>query len=193
MEKTFFARGKRSNVYLVTSNKKKYILKEELTKNKTGQIKNEIYWLKKLNKYKIGPKLKEEHDTYFICEYIKGKRIIEFLEKSNSKEIKKVLKEVLNQCFILDKLKVDKKEMTNPYKHIIMDKKPVMIDFERCKLTNKPSNVTQFLQFITSKKIEDILKKKDINIDKDKIITLSRNYKKTYSKKEFERILKLIS
>lgn len=193
MEKTFFARGKRSNVYLIALNKKKYILKEELTKNKTGQIKNEIYWLKKLNKHKIGPKLKEEHDTYFICEYIKGKRIIDYLEKAKSSEIKKVLREILEQCFTLDKLKVDKKEMTNPYKHIIVDKKPVMIDFERCKLTNKPSNVTQFLQFLTSKKIEDILKKKDINLDKNEIITLSRNYKKTYSKKEFEKISKLIT
>lgn len=191
--KIFFAKGKRSNVYLVSINKKKYILKEELTKNKKGQIKNEVYWLKRLNKYNIGPKLKEASDNHFICEYVKGERIIEYLEKAKANEIKKVLKEVLNQCFTLDKLKVDKKEMTNPYKHVIIDKKPVMIDFERCKLTLKPSNVTQFLQFSTSKRIEEILKKKNIILDKDKIIKLSKDYKETYSKKGFENIINTIN
>ena len=70
MKKTFFAKGKRSNVYLVEINKKPYIIKQESTKNKKGHIKNEIFWLKKLNKYGIGPKLKKAGEDYFICELI---------------------------------------------------------------------------------------------------------------------------
>ena len=50
--------------------------------------------------------------------------------------------------------------MHNPLKHIIIDAKnmPVLIDFERCYETEKPHNVTQFVDFI-GKRQKLLLKK----------------------------------
>ena len=92
----------------------------------------------------------------------------------------------------LDKLKINKKELTNPYKHIIINKKIVMIDFERCYFTDKPKNVSQFCQFLMSKKVKEIFMKNKININKNKLIRILKVYKKSYSEKYFENVLRLI-
>ena len=105
-------------------------------------------------------------------------------------KVKKVLIDILKQCKVLDKLKVNKLEMHNPYKHIIIGKKIVMIDFERCYKTLKPKNVSQFCQFLISRNIKKVLDKKKIKIDKRKLIKLVKKYKESYNEKDFRNILR---
>jgi len=87
---------------------------------------------------------------------------------------------------------INKTELTNPYKDILITEKnnAVLIDFERCRMTEKPHNVTQFLQYIARNK--EVLGKKGIIVDKEKLISLGRNYKEKFDKKSFERILKIM-
>ena len=185
------AKGHRSIVYLTNYKGKKAIKKVERKDiSALNRIQNEIFWLKKLNKFKIGPKIYSFGKNYFICEYIEGHRIIPYLE--NCKKPIKVIKEILKQCRTLDKLHIDKKEMSNPYKHIIIIRnKPLMIDFERAKFSLKPSNVTAFFSFLTSGKILTILNKKKIEIDIDKLKPLLQKYKKSYFDEDFEELLRI--
>ena len=94
------------------------------------------------------------------------------------------MENVFLQLLKLDELKINKFELTNPYKHIIVNKKdlPVMIDFERARFTEQPKNITQFLQYISSNNIKQILQKKKIIINKDKVKELSKKYKQCYDK-----------
>lgn len=180
--KKFFARGKRGFIYTGYLGKKKIVVKEKNPSSLAlGRIKNEANFLTLLNKYKIGPKLIKSSDKFIVYEFVKGDFILDFIEKNNKKRIIEVLKEVLKQCFILDKLRINKLEMHHPVKHIIIDKKPVLIDFERCYYTKSPKNVTQFCQFLFS--ISDLLKKKGIKLNKEKIVKSLKEYKKDYSKR----------
>ena len=180
--KKFFAKGKRGFIYTGYLGRKKIVVKEKNPSSfALGRIKNEAEFLKLLNKYKIGPKLIKSSDKSIVYEFVKGEFILDFIEKNNKDKIMKILKEVLNQCFILDKLRINKLEMHHPVKHIIIDKKPVLIDFERCYYTKSPKNVTQFCQFLFS--ISDLLKEKKIILNKEKIIYLLKEYKKDYSKR----------
>lgn len=190
MRKKFLAKGCRANVYLVKVKGKDFVLKEE--KKGLGTINHEADWLKVLNKYKIGPKLIKKDSGWFICSYVKGKRVLDYIEKCSSEKAVKVLAAVLLQCRTLDKLKVSKEEMHNPYKHIIVNRSVKMIDFERCHYSSKPKNVTQFLQFIASSKLSLLLKEKGIIYDKKKLISLSKKYKKSYAEKDFKSILSYI-
>jgi len=187
------ARGKRSVVYLCRLNGKLAVKKVEKENiQAVNRINNEVFWLKKLNKFKIGPRLYSFKKNYLVCEYINGKNIIPYLESVKNPE--KVILEVLKQCRRLDKLNADKKEMTNPYKHIIVrNNKPVMIDFERTKFSEKPQNVTAFFQFLTSSRINKILIKKQITLNKNKLLNLLKEYKKTYSEKDFKNLIKNLS
>ena len=102
-----------------------------------------------MNKHNIGPKLYSCNEEHVEMEYIDGTLITDYIGQESKRNIKKVFKEVLAQCRTLDKLSINKYEMHHPIKHIIIrNNKPIMIDFERCKKTIKPKNVTQFCEFI---------------------------------------------
>jgi len=189
-DKEYLAKGKRSVVYRGIFKGKEAVLKIKKKTAPPGIIQNEAKWLKKLEKYGIAPKLYKEGKDYMICEFVKGKRIMEWLKEHNKTEIKKILRDILKQCRILDKLKVNKKELQRPVKHIIIKKTAKMIDFERCKETMHPKNVTQFCQFLTSKNMQKILEEKNIKIDKNKLIKILQRYKKKQTEKNFKEILK---
>lgn len=188
------AKGHRGFIYTGRLNKKKIVIKQQRQdKPVVGRIANEARWLKLLNRHKIGPKFLYFEDNYFVYEYVSGENIILYLQNGDKAGIKKVLTEIFNQCFELDKLKINKEEMHNPYKHILVkNNKPTMIDFERTHITDKPKNVTQFCQFITSKKILNILKEKGFKFNRTQITTAAKNYKKEINKENLKEILEII-
>ncbi|MDD5253549.1 MAG: hypothetical protein PHG05_00390 [Candidatus Nanoarchaeia archaeon] len=188
--KKVFSKGKRSVIYVGYFNNQKVAIKKvNKRKEIEHSIKNEAIFLKILNKHKIGPKLIYSKNNYVVYGFVEGEFIENFFENSTKRSILVVIKKIIYQCYVLDKLKINKLEMHHPYKHILINKNKVtMIDFERAYFTEKPKNVTQFLSYLISKKISLILKKKGININKNNIIKISKQYKKDYSKKSLNKI-----
>ncbi|MEK6934687.1 MAG: hypothetical protein AABW46_02305 [Nanoarchaeota archaeon] len=176
-----FAVGKRTKVYKFFS----FIVKVKKSDSEAiGRVRNEGIWLKRLNEYGIGPKLYYFNDKFLVYRFVKGLEILDFFKKAILEEKKEVMMEVLRQCRVLDKMKVDKFEMHHPMKHILVSDKVVMIDFERCKYGEKPKNVTQFCQFMNRcyKKVNDFELKK-----------ILKKYKKSYSDESFNEIVGLFS
>lgn len=194
-----FTKGHRGIIYTGALRNKKVAVKLERKDIKARKrIRNEVKWLKVLNKKGIGPKLiynKYNKDNYFVYDFIEGEFILDNFVRNNKRNIIKIIKDVFNQLYIMDKLKINKEEMHHPLKHIIIDKnknnKPVLVDFERCHKTKKPKNVTQFCQFIISNNTTSILRNKNIEIDKNKIIDSAKIYKKDSNKNNLNRILNL--
>lgn len=187
MIKKLFAKGKRGLIYTADFRGKKVVIKEKNPSSLAeGRIKNEGVILKKLNKYKIGPKLIKTGKNYVMYEFVNGDFILDFAEKNNKEKIIEILKNILNQCFILDKLKINKLEMHHPVKHIIIGKKPVLIDFERAYETENPKNVTQFCQFILQ-----YSKALKLNIKKDIFIEKVKEYKKNKTERNFNKLLNM--
>src|SRR3989338_9578725 len=119
----FLAKGKRSKVYVGFLKKKKVAAKV----SKRAEIEEK--WLRLLNKKKMGPKLIKVEKDKLIYEFVEGKRIGDCLKDKN---IKIILRKVLKQCRILDRLKINKKELVNPYKHItIKENKGRIINLKR--------------------------------------------------------------
>ncbi|MBW3023345.1 methyltransferase [Candidatus Woesearchaeota archaeon] len=188
-----FTRGQRGVIYTGIYRNKKVAIKTQRPDVKVETIENEAKCLKILNKNKIGPKVVLSGKDYFVYEFVEGEFIEDFVEKTKTKKvITEILKEVMMQCRTLDKLEYNKEEMHHPYKHIIIgkDKKPVLVDFERCRKTKDPKNVSQFCQYLISGKMKHLLEEKGIIIDKKKIIELAKKYKKDFSEKNFGLILK---
>ncbi|MDD4878091.1 MAG: hypothetical protein PHO02_03585 [Candidatus Nanoarchaeia archaeon] len=204
----YFARGQRSFVYRLKYKGKEAAAKvERADRDAICRASNEAKWLKLLNKKKIGPKLLLEGSDFILVEFVEGKRILEFAETAEKEELSKALLDVMMQCRALDKINVSKEEMHNPWKHIIVGKKPaispgskppfssvkkaVMIDFERCHYDIHPKNVTQFCQFLMSKKQYALLETKGIKFEKEKAIALLKQYKT--GRDVFEELLKSVS
>lgn len=168
----FLAKGKRSKVYAGFLKKKKVAVKI------SNRAKIEGNWLRLLNKKGIGSRLIKVEKDKLIYEFVDGKRIGDCLK---NKDAKIIIKKVLKQCRILDKLKINKKELVNPYKHILINKnKVIMIDFERCHKVKKGKNVTQFCEYLMRNKI----------VKRKRLIPLLKRYKEKQSDINFEKILK---
>lgn len=189
----FLAKGKRGIVYLKESNGKKLVVKKENPESTAiNRINHEANILQEVNKLGIGPRYISHTKDELVMEFVEGKRIDEFVKKSDKNQIRKIIKEILNQCFILDKNQISKEEMHHPYKHILIGKKIVMIDWERAHKTLKPNNITQFCQYLTSSNFGQTLKEKGIKINKKEIIQLSKEYKESINKENLRNIIKLI-
>lgn len=184
-------KGHRGLIFTGNYHNKKVAIKAQRLELKVRTVDREALIIKKLNRYKLAPKIIMKGHNYFIYEYIPGEFIIDYLEHSSKSETENLLLEVLRQCRILDKIHITKEEMTNPYKHVIVNKKVVLVDFERAHFDLKPTNISQFSQYIMRN--HDLLNKKGIRIDKEKLIRLTKHYKNNQSNENYSKIKNLIS
>ena len=153
---------------------------------------NEAKLLKTANKIDIGPKFIKNSKNFLIMEYIEGEKIIDWVKKpeKKSEEICSVLNNILRECYLLDSIGLDHGELSTIDKHVIIGKnKNTIIDFESSSTDRKPSNVTGATQAILiGTGLAKIIQKKVKLPTKSKIISLTREYKKNPTLKNFENI-----
>ena len=169
----YLALGKHSTVLEGKINSKKFIIKIGLEKD----IQIETLFLEKLKSKPYVPKIFKYTKIYVIREKLEGTLINEFFHLASKKEIIEVLDNIFEITYDLDKLKINKSEMTNPYKHIYIDKKlkVSMIDFERCLYTDKPRNTTQFIQYLN--RFTTLFKEKGFELDNKALIQIGKTYR----------------
>ncbi|HLD40243.1 MAG TPA: HemK2/MTQ2 family protein methyltransferase [Candidatus Nanoarchaeia archaeon] len=203
----YFAEGKRGIVYTAQFDKSLVIKKQVPVKKRTitvaikvkkkeskaaDAITSEVFWLKALNERAIGPKMLFSGEDYVAYEFAEGVYIEEWLAQASKENIQAVLKSVFQQCYVMDKLQVNKEEMHHPLKHIIVDQEAnaTLIDFERCYESEKPHNVTQFADFVGKQR--PLLVKKGFKFELKELREAAAEYKEKYAAKEFEKILGLV-
>ncbi|MBN1503191.1 methyltransferase [Candidatus Woesearchaeota archaeon] len=190
-----FDKGKRGLIYSAKLKTQKVAVKiKKLSSDAGNTVQNEVHFLKILNKSGIGPELILFSKDFLCYKFVEGQFILDFIEKETRKLIKNIIWNILEQCFAMDQLAINKFEMSHPEKHILIDKsrKVTLIDFERARHTENPKNVTQFCDFLISKYVSGLIKAKGIRINKNKVIPLARRYKHNKDRKSFEKILNLI-
>ena len=137
---------------------------------KEGQI------LKVVNQYGIGGKLFLTGEDFVAYEYIEGIHLNKVLNEENFKIL---INQLLDQAYILDKLKIDKGEMHKPYSNVLVDDnlKIYLIDFERAIKSLKPKNVLNLVQFITRGKERN-----------EELMNILREYKENQSEENYNKI-----
>lgn len=186
---SYFAHGRRGVVLVGRYRGKKVAVKIKRKESEAvGKIANEARWLKKLGKHHIGPHLVFSGTEFVVYDFVEGDFILGFIQKNKKEKIGKVLVNALRQCFTLDQLRVTKEEMHRPLKHIIVKgTTPTLIDFERAHKSDKPKNVTQFVQFLCV--IAPELRKKGFSIDVSGLRRLALYYKHHPDRKHFDDIV----
>ena len=187
----YLTKGKRGLIFTGECKNRKVAIKAENPRSGAiERISNEANFLKKLNKKGIGPKLLIHEKEFLAYEFAEGVLFMDFIGKNSKKAILKMIKDIFDQMHKMDKMSINKEEMSHPQKHIIIGKKPVLLDFEKCHYVKSPGNVTQFCDFIMSKSVSAILEEKEININKEKLISLAKGYRKNPDKKSLESIVR---
>ena len=162
--------------------------------DRTG-MRREADMLRKANAVDVGPNLLDVTENFLLMEFIEGTLLptwIDELKERVKPRIRGVLRDILEQCWRLDKVGLDHGELSRAPKHIIVDAKdkPCIVDFETASISRRVSNVTSICHYLfvgsqTAMTIEKILGK----IDKEELITALRKYKQKPTREEFEKVL----
>ncbi len=175
----YFAKGKRGEVFLRREGGKTVLVKRRNPQSAVDTIANEARFNQLLNTQGIGPAFISFENGELVREYVEGLELRKWLPSAERAAVRRVLLTILEQCRAMDELGINKLEMTRPWKHIIVrpDGEPVLIDFERCKETSLPKNVTQFCQFLTGSNLRRWFEEKGLALDAEKVRELSKIYK----------------
>jgi predicted Ser/Thr protein kinase len=202
-KREFISKGKRGLISVSTDGKgKKHCIKEKNpSSGASNRIQIEFENNKKLNEIGVGPKIHfyDGDKDFLIRDFVDGENILGWIGKNKGnkdiiQKLKKIIINILDQCRRMDRIGMNKMEMTNPHKDIIIDEKdtalnPVIIDFERCRFAARPKNVTQFCQFLTKGNMRTKLEKNKIFLDKENILNLAEAYKNNNSDENYIRII----
>ncbi|MBW2983079.1 hypothetical protein KY327_02140 [Candidatus Woesearchaeota archaeon] len=192
--KEYLARGKRGVTYTGYVDGQKVLVKEHNPDSDADTIANEARMLRALNRHDVGPSFIDYEHGRLVREFVDGERIEEYLVECTPEEAKDVMRQVLDQCKTMDELGINKYEMTHPYKHILVtpEGEALMIDFERCRHTEKPKNVTQFCQYIA--RLEEKLGWNGVVVDGEKVKELGKRYKRDgYDDEAFQELKSLFA
>lgn len=158
-----------------------------------SRMQHEAEMLRKANSVNVGPKLLCVSRNLLLMQFIDGDLLPEWLEERRGKaRIGRVLREILEQCWRLDKAGLDHGELSRAPKHIIVDQKnePFIVDFETASVNRRPSNVTSICQFLfISGVVAEKVSKKHGKKDKETIIGALKRYKDDRTRENFEKVL----
>lgn len=153
----------------------------------------EAEMLEKANSVDVGPKLWGVSANFLVMQFVDGELFPEWLKKCKSKRrVKRVLREILEQCWRLDVAGLDHGELSHAPKHVIVgeDGKPFIVDFETASVRRRPSNVTAVCQFLfVSGEVAGLVVKKLGVRDKGAIVDALRCYKRDRAHENFEKVL----
>ncbi len=185
-------------VVIAKKGRKEVALKIRRTDSPRKSMKDESVLLKLVNSAGVGPKMFDVSKNFLVMEYLEGEKFGDWIELlkgiGSAKKLKSTIRNVLEDCYRLDKIGFDHGELSNISKHVIVGKtKTSLIDFESSSTKRRPSNVTSITQafFIGSgnaKKIQKVYK----NPPKEQIIEVLKSYKHEKSRDNFENILKIL-
>jgi len=163
--------------------------------NRAG-MQHEAEMLKRANDVGVGPKLFDVTENFLLMEFIKGTRLPKWIEilkgRGTKARIRKVLLDVLEQCWRLDRVGLDHGELSHAPKHIIVgaNNTPYIVDFETASINRKVSNVTSICQYLfIGSQLAKKIKNKLGNVDAETLIHALKAYKQKQTRENFEEVL----
>ena len=161
-----------------------------------ADLLHEAHMLSTANSANVAPKLITASKNFLLTQLIDGELFPNWLKTNkDGTAVKKVLREVLEQCFRLDQAGLDHGELSQAPKHLLVDKaqKPFIVDFETASVERRVANVTAVCQYLfagnssASKALGEILGERN----KLKLVDALKAYKKDRTRRNFECLVEV--
>lgn len=174
-------------------------LKIKRTDSCRFSMKPEFDFYKLANMHNLGPKVHSCTVDFLLMEFLDGVSIENWFSNTKLDRylIKSVVINILNQCFVLDKINLDHGQLNKLYNHIILSPDGLtctIIDFESASTSRKVSNLTSAFQGLFFKGIiaKQINKFIDYENKKMECLELLKEYKRNNSRENFDSLMSLI-
>jgi putative serine/threonine protein kinase len=183
-------------VTLARFNGKYFALKIRRTDANRMNMFDEVVYQSLANSNGIGPFLVNFSDNFILMEFVKGYSIVEWYNsvQTTNERILKCTALILEQCYLLDCLKLDHGQLNRLDRHIIISKddRPTILDFETSSAMRRVSNITSVSQsiFLHGPIYSRVLE--SINKDRRQIMKNIKDYKIQMNHEKFIEILKLL-
>jgi len=183
-------------VTLVKYRKKYFVLKIRRTDANRPNMYDEVVYQSAANSMGIGPFLVNFSENFILMEFVRGFNIVDWYgsNKTANDRILKCAASILNQCFVLDCLKLDHGQLNRLDRHIKVSEEgnPTILDFESSSTGRRASNVTSVCQSIFLHGPIFNRLKGSIEKDRELIMKCIRDYKRDMNYEKFEKILSLL-
>ena len=197
--KKIFILGKGSVglVTLVRYKRKYFALKIRRTDANRPNMYDEVIYQSLANSSGVGPFLVNFTENFILMEFVRGSNIIDWYSSAWISKERKVncTTLILQQCYLLDCLKLDHGQLNRLDRHIIISKddKPTIMDFETSSTRRRASNITSssqsiFLNGPIYSSLQD-----SILYDRKQIMKKIKNYKTEMNQERFANILNMLN
>lgn len=163
--------------------------------NRTNMFDEAIYQ-SLANSVGIGPFLINFSDNFMLMEFVKGSNIVAWYNsiRTSNERILKCTALILEQCYLLDCLKLDHGQLNRLDRHIIISKddRPTILDFETSSAIRRVSNITSVAQSIFLHGPIYSRLRDSINKDRTQIMKNIKDYKIHMNHEKFKNILNLL-
>lgn len=152
---------------------KKIAVKIQRKDSNRTSLRREASFLRVANKHGIGPTLYFEGSGFLMLEYLEGTPIRESAVK------KREILSFLDQCHVLDKLRIDHGQIQGG-KHLIVGKGCHIIDFEKAGYRT-PRNVSSLISELFLKKTEFAHRmRSEFGTNTEELIGVIQKYKQNF-------------
>lgn len=189
----------KGSVGLVTLAKFKgqyFALKIRRTDANRANMFDEVVYQSLANSIGIGPFLVNFSENFILMEFVNGSNIVEWYSsvRTTNDRILKCTVLILEQCYLLDCLRLDHGQLNRLDRHIIISKedKPTILDFETSSAMRRVSNITSVSQSIFLHGPIYSRLQNSINKDRIQIMKNIKDYKIQMNYKKFKKILNML-
>ncbi len=90
----------------------------------------------------VGPRLYDFSRNLMLMEFAEGPSIADWAAGASSWQARQTARDVLEQCFLLDRAGLDHGQLSRLDRHVIVGKRPIIIDFETASTERRVANVS---------------------------------------------------
>ncbi|MCW4000937.1 MAG: serine/threonine protein kinase [Candidatus Bathyarchaeota archaeon] len=171
-------------------------LKMQRVDSERESLMREAELLRMANSVDVGPRFVGGTQHFLLMQLIGGGSFEGWLKTHiDATAVRRVVLEVLEQCWRLDTICLDHGELSKAPKHLLMDiaDKPFIVDFETASTTRNASNVTSVCQYLFQGNSEACKALAQVLGPRQRIelVEALRRYRRNRDRESFEELLKL--
>ena len=161
-----------------------------------SSLLDEVRLLRLANSVGVGPCLITATQNILVMQLFNGLPLFKWAEHTRNRSVvKRVLHQLLVECFKLDAIGLDHGELSHAPRNIMIStrNKPCIVDFESASSNRRVANVTSVIQYFLFGQLARHFGVPKLYRNRKSILTALTVYKQDGSVTNFENILRLLS
>jgi putative serine/threonine protein kinase len=159
---------------------------------------DEAQRLRLANSVNVGPRLITATPNLLVMEFFDGIPLYRWAEKLRVRSrasVKRVLYQLLGDCFRLDSIGLDHGELSHAPKNVLINNQggACIVDFESASTTRRVANITSILQYFLFGQISKRIHATELFPRRRRIVAALSNYKAEQSVESFRALLDLLN